>query len=161
MSPLGVHDLLAALGILVGLAGIVSVVFPGLVIVIASVVIWALVEQSVAGWAAMGFAIVIGATAMVMKYLHPGRKLKQAGIPSRQIFLALVLAVIGFFVVPVIGAFLGFVGGIYLLELARVGREQAWASTIHALKAVGQSIGIELIAAFLIGAVWLGAAIWG
>jgi hypothetical protein len=158
---LGVHDLLAAIGILVGLAGIVSVVFPGLIIVIASVVIWALIDQTVAGWAAMGFAIVIGATAMVMKYLHPGRKLREAGIPGRQIFFALVIAVIGFFVVPVIGAFLGFVGGIYLLELARVGREQAWASTIHALKAVGQSIGIELIAAFLMAAVWLAAAIWG
>jgi uncharacterized protein YqgC (DUF456 family) len=158
---LGVNDLLAAIGILIGLAGIVSVVFPGLTIVVASVAIWALFEQTAAGWVAMAFAVVIGTTAMVLKYLHPGRKLKQAGIPGRQIFFALVIAVIGFFVVPVIGAFLGFVGGIYALELIRVGKDQAWASTVHALKAVGQSIGIELIAAFLIAAVWVAAAIWG
>ena len=41
----------------------------------------------------------------------------------------------GFFVVPVVGLFLGFVLGVYLAELARVGSSGAWPSAVHSLKA--------------------------
>ncbi len=62
---------------------------------------------------------------------------------------------VGFFVIPVVGLFVGFVLGIYLAERARLGADQAWPSTKHALRAVGLSIVIELTAAVLAAATWV------
>ena len=51
--------------------------------------------------------------------------------------------------------FIGFVLGIYLAERARVGAAQAWPSTRRALKAVGISILIELVAASCAAVTWV------
>jgi uncharacterized protein YqgC (DUF456 family) len=64
--------------------------------------------------------------------------------------------VVGFFAIPVIGAPVGGVLGIYLAELARLrdgGR--AWASTRVALVAIGIGMLIELTAGVLMIGVWL------
>jgi hypothetical protein len=66
-----------------------------------------------------------------------------------------VLGIIGFFVVPVIGLFLGFVLGVYVAERQRVGSELAWPTTRAALKAVGVSILIELAAGLLATTAWV------
>ena len=42
-----------------------------------------------------------------------------------------VLGVVGFFVIPVIGLPLGFVLGVYLSELSRVGVDRAWPATVQ------------------------------
>ena len=51
--------------------------------------------------------------------------------------------------------FIGFVLGVYVAERARVGRALAWPSTKGALRAVGVSILIELVAASLAAIVWV------
>jgi hypothetical protein len=58
-------------------------------------------------------------------------------------------------VVPVVGLFIGFVLGVYLAERARVGGARAWPSTTAALRAVGFSILIELVAASLAAITWV------
>ena len=60
-----------------------------------------------------------------------------------------------FFVVPVVGLFVGFVVGVYAAEYRRVGGSAAWPSTKSALRAVGLSILIELAAATLAACVWV------
>ena len=58
-----------------------------------------------------------------------------------------MLAVVGFFVIPVVGFFIGFPLGVYLEERRRLGRHaSAWRSTREALRAMGLSIVIELSA---------------
>jgi hypothetical protein len=60
----------------------------------------------------------------------------------------------------VVGLFIGFVLGIYLAELARLGaHEAAWPSTRQALAAVGWSIVIEMATGLLAAAVWVGALV--
>jgi hypothetical protein len=59
----------------------------------------------------------------------------------------------------VVGLFLGFVLGVYLAELQRLGGEDAWPSTKHALRAVGLSVLIELSAAMLAAGTWLVAVV--
>nr|WP_246210013.1 DUF456 domain-containing protein [Nocardioides piscis] len=61
----------------------------------------------------------------------------------------------GFFVIPVVGLFIGFVLGVYAAEHRRLGSAAAWPATKHALKAVGLSILIELAAAMLAVATWI------
>jgi len=158
---MGAHDLLAGLGILVGLVGTVLVVVPGILIVILSVVVWAVFESSPAGWVAMSLALVVGVATTALKYLFPGRRLKRAGIPTSHMLAALGVAVVGFFAIPVVGAFVGFVLAIYLLQRQRKGAERAWGATSAALRAIALSVGIELVGGFVIATVWVAAVVWG
>jgi uncharacterized protein len=91
---------------------------------------------------------------MVVKYAVPGRRLK-ATVPTSTLVCGGVGAVVGFFVIPLVGALVGFPVGIYLAERARVGTAGAWPSTRAALQAVGLSILIELVAALVATAVWV------
>jgi uncharacterized protein YqgC (DUF456 family) len=82
-------------------------------------------------------------------------------VPGWTIAAGAVLGVVGFFVIPVVGLFLGFVLGVYLAELSRLGsHETAWPSTREALRAVGWSIAIELATGLFAAAVWVGALIF-
>jgi hypothetical protein len=94
-----------------------------------------------------------------VKYALPGRGLRTAGVPSRTLIAGGLLGIVGFFVIPVVGLVVGFVLGVYLSELQRVGLDSAWASTRAALKAAGLSLLIELGAGLLAAATWLVGAV--
>jgi uncharacterized protein YqgC (DUF456 family) len=80
-------------------------------------------------------------------------------VPNRSLVAGGLLGVVGFFVVPVIGLFVGFVLGIYASEYQRIGARAAWPSTRAALRAVGWSILIELASALVATAVWIAGVI--
>ncbi|MCW0216566.1 MAG: DUF456 domain-containing protein [Pseudonocardia sp.] len=148
--------LAAGLIIVVGLVGVVVAVLPGLVLVLAGVALWAVPRGDAVGWWVLGIAAGLLVLGTVAKYLLPGRALKDAGVPNRSLLAGGVLGIVGFFVVPVVGLFLGFVLGVYLAELARLkDGAAAWPSTTHALRAVGWSILIELAAGLLMAATWV------
>ena len=157
MTPL---DVLVGLVILVGLAGVVVPVLPGLVLVLGAVLVWSLERQDATGWIVLGVVTLLFAIGQVAKYLLPGRRLREVGVPTSTMLAGAVLGFVGFFVVPVVGVFLGFVLGVYLAELART-REHAtaWPSTVHALKAAGWSVLIELAAGLLMTAAWVAGVI--
>ncbi|GAA1151880.1 DUF456 domain-containing protein [Nocardioides aquiterrae] len=152
-------DLIAALVIAVGLVGILVPILPGSILVVAGVVGWAIAVGGPTAWAVAGVATALVVAGTVVKYVVPGRRLQVAGIPATTQWAGVLLGVVGFFVVPVVGLFLGFALGIYLAELARVGSKQAWPSTLHSLKAVGLSIVIELAAALAATAVWVAGVV--
>ena len=79
-------------------------------------------------------------------------------VPWTSLTLGALLGIVGFFVIPVIGLPIGFVLGVYLTELARLGSAQAWTSTRHALAAVGLSMLIEFISSLIAAAIWAVAA---
>src|SRR5690606_3294222 len=96
----------------------------------------------------------------VVKYTWPGKNLKEAGIPNRTLLLGGLAGIVGFFVIPVVGLFVGFVVGVYLSEMARMpDNRQAWASSKHAIKGVGLSILVELLGALLATGVWVIGAV--
>lgn len=153
MAP---ETLIAAVLIVVGIMGVLLPVLPGLLLVLAGVAVWAVPRGDALGWTVLGVAAAVLLAGTVAKYLLPGKKLRASGVPGRTIALGGVLGIVGFFVVPVIGVFLGFVLGVYLAELGRLGnRAQAWPSTRRALGAVGWSILIELAAGMLAAGVWI------
>lgn len=154
-----IHDFLAGVVVLVGLIGIVVVIIPGLALQVVAVGIWALEESSVVGWSILGLVVAIALAASILKYLSPGRRLKQAGIPGWLLLTAVVVATVGLFVVPVVGAPLGFVLTIYAFERSRKGKARAWPSTRTALRAVFTSIGIELAGGFAIAVVFFGGVL--
>lgn len=153
---------LIGLGIIVGLVGIVVPILPGLLLIWGSVTVWAVVESSTTAWIVLAAATVLIVASQVLKYVLPGRRLRDAGVPTRGIVTGAAFGVVGFFAVPVVGLFLGFVAGVYLVERLRLGNhDSAWRSTVHALKAVGLAILIELFAGLLIAAGWLATVAFG
>jgi uncharacterized protein YqgC (DUF456 family) len=152
-------DLLVGLAVLVGLVGIVVPVLPGSILVLVAVLAWAVAVGTSVGWVVFSVATTFLVLGSVVKYAVPGRGLKAAGVPARTLVVGGLLGIVGFFVVPVVGLVLGFVLGIYLSELQRVGTELAWPSTRAALKAAGLSVLIELGAGLLAALTWLVGAI--
>ncbi|GAA5130395.1 DUF456 domain-containing protein [Alloalcanivorax gelatiniphagus] len=148
-------EVLVALAIAVGIAGVIVPVLPGTLLVMGAILVWAVQVGTPTAWVVFAVATVWLAGGTVVKYLVPGRRLKASGVPNRTLLVGALLAFIGFFVIPLVGMFIGFVLGVYLAERARVGGAQAWPSTVGALKAVGVSILIELVAAFLAAVTWV------
>jgi uncharacterized protein len=153
---------LVGLAILIGLFGVVVPVIPGLLLCWAAVLVWALAEGTALAWTVFAASTVVVAISQVVKYVIPGRRMRTAGVPTRSMAVGALVGIVGFFVVPVIGLVLGFVVGVYAAERLRLGAHAAaWSSTVHALKAAGLSILIELAAGLVVAAAWLGAVALG
>jgi uncharacterized protein YqgC (DUF456 family) len=151
-------DLVCGVLVVIGLFGIVVPVIPGTVLVLLGILVWASVDGSAGAWTAFAVATACLVVGAVVKYAVPGRRLR-AAVPTSTLVAGGVGAVVGFFVIPVVGALVGFPVGVYLAERARVGAAGAWPSTREALRAVGASILIELAAALAATAVWIAGAL--
>jgi uncharacterized protein YqgC (DUF456 family) len=134
----------ASLVILLGLAGVIVPVLPGSVLIGAAIVGWAAFTGGEAAWVAAGIAVVLLVIGALVKFAVPHRRLRDVGVPMSTIVTGGILGIVGFFAVPVIGLFLGFVGGVWLAEARRLGARNARPSTKSAIGAVGLSILIEL-----------------
>lgn len=152
-------DVLVGLAILVGLVGVAVPVLPGLLLVWGAVLVWALFEDGSGRWAVLAAVSAIALAGQVVKYLLPGRRMQAAGIPTRTLLTGAVAGVVGFFVIPVVGAVIGFVLGVYLAERARLPQAAAGSSTRTALRGVLLSVLIEFTAAALCAGTWLAGAI--
>jgi uncharacterized protein len=153
---------LAVVGVAIatGLVGVVVPVLPGALLVWAAIAVWALAVGSATAWAVLAAATLLIGGAQLVKLLVPGRRLRQAGVPRRSITIGVALAVVGFFLIPVVGLFIGFPLGVYLEERRRLGQHaSAWQSTREALRAIGLSIVIELSATALAAGAWLAAVL--
>lgn len=142
-------DLLTAVAIAIGLAGVVVPILPGTLLILTAMLVWALSVAEPTGWLVFSIAAVLLATGTVVKFALPGRNMARAGVPNSTLLLGAVIGVVGFFVIPVIGLVIGFVLGVYVAEVRRVGEGAARRTTVSALKAVGLSMVIELVAGLL------------
>jgi uncharacterized protein len=152
-------DLLVGLAIAVGVVGVLVPFVPGSGLVAVAILVWALVVDTTLGWVFAAVAGLLLAVGIGVKYAVPGRHLRAKGVPTRTLLVGALLALVGFFVIPVVGLLVGFVLGVYLSELQRVGRRRAWPATKAAVKAVGLSMLIELTAVMAAAAVWLAGAL--
>lgn len=152
--------IIVGLLLVVGIVGSVVPVLPGPLLIWGTLLVWAIFESSTSGWVLFGFATVLLALVQLVKYLVPGKRLTASGVPLRSIMLGALVAIAGFFVVPVIGLLLGFPLGIYLSERQRLGSSNlARRSTVEAVKAIGLSILIEVLGSLLVVFAWLAVVI--
>jgi uncharacterized protein YqgC (DUF456 family) len=142
-------EVIVAVLIAVGVAGIILPLLPGTLLIAVAVLVWALEIGTTTAWTVFAVATSFLVLGTIVKYVVPGRRLKASGVPNATLWAGALLGFVGFFVIPVVGLFLGFVLGVHLAERRRVGAVAAGPSTRQALKAVGVSILIELVAACL------------
>ncbi|WP_261565955.1 DUF456 domain-containing protein [Frankia gtarii] len=140
----------------VGLVGIVLPVLPGLVLVWGAGLWWVIADGGGVGrWivlALMSALFVIGA---LTKYVLPARATAGRGVPWQSLVVGVVCAIVGFFVLPVVGLLVGGVFGIYVAELIRLGDfRTAGGTTWAAIVAFGIGVLVELVAGVAMAAVW-------
>ena len=148
-------EILVAVAIAIGLVGVLVPVLPGSLLVAGAIVVWAADHGGATAWTVAVLALALLVTGAAVKYAVPGRRLQRAGVPTSTMLAGGALGVVGFFVVPVVGLPFGFVLGVYLAEWGRRGHQQAWPATVHAVKAVGLGLAIELLFGVLAAGTWL------
>ena len=151
MTPL---DALTGLVIALGLVGILVMVLPGTMVILGALLVWAVLVGETAGWVTFAVAATFLVLGQIVKYVVPGRRMKDVGVPGSTLLAGSLLGIVGFFVIPVVGLPLGFVAGVYVAELLRVGGTAARGTTGHALRAVGLSLMIELAFGMLAALTW-------
>ncbi|MFC7550186.1 DUF456 domain-containing protein [Plantactinospora sp. GCM10030261] len=152
-----VATFVAGAAIVLGLAGIIVPGLPALPLCWGGVLIWAILADAGPGrWLVLAAATVLAVGGTVIKFLLPGRSLKRSGVPNLSLLAGAVLGIVGFFVIPFVGLIIGFVVGIFLAELHRLGDAGlAWPSTWNAVKAAGLAVLIEVSAGLAIAVVWV------
>ncbi|MDX3244389.1 DUF456 domain-containing protein [Streptomyces sp. ME18-1-4] len=160
---MGVWELLlVGLVILLGLCGVLVPGVPGSWLVWAAVLWWALEDPQPVAWAVLMGATLTLFLSQVVRWALPPRRLRASGATPRTAVYAGLGAFLGFFLLPVLGAIPGFMGGIYLCERLRLGRHgEARAALRTAMRSGGSSILAELFTCLLIMGAWLGVVLWG
>jgi uncharacterized protein YqgC (DUF456 family) len=157
MNSETVVTVLCGLAILVGVAGTIIPVLPGSILIGLSLLAWAIWGGAgTAGWVVFGVGIVFVLAGMVASAVLTGRKLREHRIPSRSVVTGLAAGVVGMFVIPVVGLFVGFAAGLLLSELLRTRNfGTATASSWAALKATGLGMLVEFGLACLAASTWV------
>ncbi|MEO8283667.1 MAG: DUF456 domain-containing protein [Pseudarthrobacter sp.] len=157
MNSETVVSILCGVAILVGVAGTIIPVLPGSFLIGLSLLAWAIWGGAgTLGWVIFAVGMVFVVAGMSASAVLTGRKLKQHGIPSRSVVVGLVAGVIGMFIIPVVGLFIGFAAGLLLSELSRT-RQLRTATTTSwaALKATGLGMLAEFVLACLAASTWV------
>ncbi|WP_019203437.1 DUF456 domain-containing protein [Tsukamurella sp. 1534] len=143
----------------VGLLGIVVPVLPGTTLVALGILIWAIVTGGSA-WGVFAAALASMVIAWVVKYFVGHRTMARAGVGKWSLVAGGVAGIVLFFLIPVVGLVIGFVGGTFLAEAARLHDVRAgWTGAIAATKAAGLLILIELAGALIAVGIWLVAVL--
>ena len=151
---------LAAVAIVVGLLGTVLPVLPGALLVAGAIVVWAVATGGTTAWMVAVGAVVVIVLGQALKYLVVGKQMKASGVPNWVLLAGAAGAIAGFFVIPVVGMVVGFVGGVFLAEAGRLRTfTDAWPTTVQAMKSAGWSVLIEFGSCLIAAGIWTGAVV--
>lgn len=154
-------ELLVLLVMAVGVVGTVLPFLPGLALVWAAGLVWAWQD----GWGTARVVVAVVLTVLlvagtVAKVALPARAVTGTGAPRSTVVIGAAGALVGFFVIPVVGLVVGGVGAVYLAELRRLGRaDLAWRSTRSVLLGVGLGVLVEIGTGLLMVCVYLAAVL--
>lgn len=157
MNPEFVVTILCGLAILVGVAGTVIPVLPGSILIALGLFSWAMWGGAGAGgWVVFGIGIALVLAGMAASAVLTGQKLREHRIPNRSVVVGLAFGVVGLFVIPLVGLFVGFAAGLLLSEFHRTRRlGTALTTSWAALKATGLGVLVEFGLACLAASTWV------
>lgn len=141
-------SVLAVLVLIVGLVGTVYPILPGSLLNVVVSVTWAWILGSTASWTFGLVAAGLSIAGVSASAALTGRRLVRERVPRGPILAGVAGAVIGFFVVPIVGLFLGFAVGLFAAEWRRRrDARAALASSWGAVKAMGLGMLVEFVCA--------------
>ncbi len=143
---------------LTGLAGTILPILPGILLMWGAVIGYGFV----AGFDAVGLGVVVVVTALAvlsvaLGVILPKQAADAAGASKKSQLAAVAGAIVGFFVIPVVGVVIGAVAGIALAEYAdKNDWGVAWQSTKGVLAGMGWAALAQFGIGVLILIIWLG-----
>lgn len=148
---------LVALAMLVGIIGTIVPLLPGLPIVWAAALVYGVVEGfGVVGWICFAIITIVGIGGAVAGFVVPQRQVKGGGAPFSTTVAGVTGAVIGFFVIPIIGIVVGAIVGVLVAERARTQSwALAWASTKRAIYGFGLGALVQMGAGIFMMLTWV------
>ena len=147
---------IAALLMLVALGGLIFPVLPGSPVAIFTMIAWAWLLGSTASWATGIVAAALALAGWSASLVLTGQTMRRERIPSTPILIATAAAIVGLFLIPFFGIFIGFALGLFGAEYYRRRNPvAAFRSSLEALKAMGIGLLIEL------GCVIMAIAVFG
>ena len=149
--------LLLGLVMAVGAVGTIVPLVPGISLVWGVGLVFGL-DQGFGAVGVAAFAVMTGlaVAATVAGYVVPKRRATGAGASRATVWLGAAGAVVGFFVVPIVGLPIGGVLGIYVGERLRTGDTiAAWRATRATITGFGIAVIVQFTAALSMIAVWL------
>lgn len=145
------------LAIVVGIVGTLVPVLPGLFFAWAATLVFGLID----GFGPVGWVAFAASTGLLIMGTYLGLRIPQRDAADQglslwdQLFAAL-LAIIGAFVVPVVGLPLGFALGVFLAQLRRTPElRSAWAATVRTLKSLGKATLVQAACGMGILMLWI------
>ena len=151
-----ITTVVAGLLLAVAVVGTIVPVLPGRLLAIGTLLAWGWILGSPAAWWCAGIGMGLALAGWSASTVLTGRNLKQQKIPRGSIALAIALAVVGMFVIPVLGLFIGFALG---LVLGEYGRRKDFPAALRAsgsaLKAMGIGVLVEFGCAAMASSVWM------
>lgn len=148
---------LVAVIMVIGLAGTVLPILPGLWLIWAA----ALGYGVFSGFGVVGWIVVVVITALAgagtaASFYLPQRRASSVGVPWWGQVVALACAIAGFFVIPVVGAPIGFGVGILAATLLRERHFQgALVATWATLRSMLLASGLQFAAGTAMVALWV------
>lgn len=156
----GVATAVAGVLLLVGMAGIILPVLPGSLMIILTLLAWALLIGGPAVWTAAIIGMLLAGTGWAAATVLTGRMLHRERIPRGPVLVAVTSGLVGMVLLPPLGLFIGFAAGLFIAEYLRRDRDvrAAAQASLQAVKAMGLGILVEFglaglaVSSFLLGA---------
>lgn len=148
-----------AIALVVGLIGTLVPILPG----VAFMWLASLLYGFVVGYTPLGIAVMVILTALlvgsvIVGVVLPRKAAVESGATTKSQVVGVIGAIVGFFVIPVVGAIIGALAGVLLAEYADKGELQpAWTATLGTAKGFGMGALAQFgfgFAMLLIWSVW-------
>ena len=155
MDTLGVA--LVAVAMAVGLVGTVVPVLPGLLLVWAAALVFGLADGfGAAGGVAFTLITLLLIAGMSAGYVLPKRAGERGGASKWSLRLGMAGAIVGFFVIPIVGLPIGGALGVLVGEYQRLHSwPAAWAATRTVLGGFGLAVLAEFTAGVFMVGIWV------
>jgi len=143
----------------IGLLGTLFPVLPGLLLIWAAALVYGLITGfSTGGVVVLALLTVLLLVSWITTFTIPQKSAQETGVSLMAQLAGLSGGVVGFFVIPVVGLFIGALAGVLVAEFTRLGdMQQAWVAT----KSVARGFGISVLVDFALGVVMIGAwVVW-
>ena len=151
---------LAGILLVVAAVGTIYPILPGSLIAIVTMLLWAWAMGSWPAWVAAILGSLICIVGWSASAVLTGRRLKQLEVPRWSILVAVVGGVVGMFLIPLVGLFVGFGVALLLSEWVRHGDlRQAWHYSAQTLKATGTGVLVEFLLVCVAASVWTVGAV--
>jgi uncharacterized protein YqgC (DUF456 family) len=148
---------LVALAMAVGVVGTVVPLVPGLALVWAAALAYGMIEGfGMTGAVAFSLVTVFAIAGTLAGWIVPARVAGAAGAARSSILLGAVAAVVGFFILPIVGLPVGGVAGVYAGELQRTrDGAAAWRATRATIAGFGLAALVQFALALAMAATWV------